>query len=220
MVGQVRQCLGPSWSIVTCDSADSLRKAVQEDRPDIAVMDILLNGDNGITLTQELFPRGCGTAVIFVTGFVEYCTDVYEAEHVYFLQKPVQPDLLRRALKRACETAAPRSESFSVRVGSATHKLNLSDVTYIESFYRKLRIHTRSGELECYGTLNGLPANIRDRLIRTHKSFLVNPEEIRVIQGHDLLLRDDSRIPISRTYLDNVRNRFLDFCAAQLKISS
>lgn len=72
-------------------SADALREATANAYPDIALLDIQLNEENGISLARELFPAHCGTAVIFITGYMEYCTDVYEAEHIYFLLKPLQP---------------------------------------------------------------------------------------------------------------------------------
>lgn len=40
---------------------------------------------SGIHFVQKYFPAATGTQVIFITGYVEYCTKVYEANHLYFL---------------------------------------------------------------------------------------------------------------------------------------
>ena len=212
---QIAQILGSRWEITSCADAQSLRNAVAHAMPDIAVMDILIDGENGIALTQELFPAGCGTAVIFVTGYVEYCTEVYEAEHVYFLSKPVQEAQLKRALEKA--DTLTKSASFMIRVRSAHRKVALDKLISIESFYRKLRFLTTDETFECYGSFSSLPEEVLVQMIRCHKSFLVNPTHILAIDGHVFLMDNEQRVPISRTYLAQARARFLDACADKME---
>ena len=47
---------------------------------------------------RDLFPTGSKTQVIYATGYIEYCTPVYETQHVYFLVKPVRQSTLDDAL--------------------------------------------------------------------------------------------------------------------------
>ena len=98
------------FSISVCSSAESLREEAVRKAPDIVLMDILLGEDNGIELAKEVFPRERGAAVIFISGYAEYCTDVYEAEHVYFLLKPIRSEQLRNAIEKAL-AALPDEEN-------------------------------------------------------------------------------------------------------------
>ena len=87
---------------------------------DILMMDIELGPEdaNGIDLVKQLVPVRCGTQVIYVTGFVEYCTSVYRTDHVYFLTKPVAQDDLDDALDRAFERLEQcANKPLSVRFG-------------------------------------------------------------------------------------------------------
>lgn len=95
---QIEAIFPETFTIATCTSAEALRPEVAHKAPDIVLMDVLLGKENGIDLAKEMFPRTSGVAVIFVTGYIEYCTDVYEADHIFFLLKPIDAEQLRRAL--------------------------------------------------------------------------------------------------------------------------
>ena len=81
-------------TVSVCHSPEELRAECKNGCPQIALLDIHLNDtpENGIALAKELFPAGCGTSVIYITGYIEYVSDVYETEHIYFLRKPVEKD--------------------------------------------------------------------------------------------------------------------------------
>ncbi|MCI5690528.1 MAG: response regulator [Clostridiales bacterium] len=78
--------------IDTFSTAASLRQAVRQGmQADLAILDIRLEGENnGIQLAKELFPEGSRTQVIFLTAYLEFCSAVYETDHIYFLLKPVE----------------------------------------------------------------------------------------------------------------------------------
>ena len=67
---------------------------------DILITDINLGTDaaDGISMVRDLFPAGSKTQAIYATGYIEYCTPVYETQHVYFLVKPVRQSAFDDAL--------------------------------------------------------------------------------------------------------------------------
>lgn len=210
-------CFPGDCSVTVCTSLEAFYTALDQTHPDIALLDVLLDETSGIDLARRYFPRDSGTAVIFVTGYLEYCTDVYEAEHVYFLPKPVQDEKLRRALTKAMAALEEIPCSFSVRIGSTLRRIELREVFCIESFYRKLRIRMRDDVVECYGMIPGLPQEVLARMIHCHKSFLVNPEHVRTMDRQTFLLTNGQRVPISRTRYPDSRKQFLDYCSRHLE---
>lgn len=65
-------------------------------------MDIELGPDEcGIDAAKRLFPARTGVQVIFIAGHMEYCTRMYETEHISFLVKPIQSEDLKHTLDRA-----------------------------------------------------------------------------------------------------------------------
>ena len=205
------------FSISVCFSGETLREEAASRTPDIVLMDILLGEDNGIELVKDVFPRESGTAVIFISGYAEYCTDVYEAEHVYFLLKPIRTEQLRHAIEKALAALPEAPVDFPVKIGSEIRRVAFSRVYCIESFYRKLRIRTPGETMECYGALSELPENVRRGMIHCHKSFLVNPAYIQKLDGNCFRLTDGSSVPISRNRYAESRQAFLDYCSRHLE---
>lgn len=72
--------------------------------PNIAVLDIRMDGTDGIELAKKLNRLAPGCKIIFLTGFLDYATEVYETEHVYFVLKSEMEHRLGRALQKAVET--------------------------------------------------------------------------------------------------------------------
>ena len=119
-----------SFDILTFQSVPDLESFQAHHGPvDICLMDVRMDDDagrfsDGIEAVSRLFPEGCGTQVIYVTGYVEYATPVYETPHVYFLLKPVQAEQLYAALGKALERLASQTGAYlPVTCGGAVRRL-------------------------------------------------------------------------------------------------
>lgn len=207
-------------SVRTCHSAEALRERCAHEPPDIALLDILLGAENGIALAQELFPPGSGTAVIFITGYVEYCADVYAAEHVWFLPKPIERAPLRAALEKAVAACQTERSDFLVTVNRAPRRIDLREVLSIESSYRKLYFTLWNETVVSYGAISELPQAVLSQMIHCHKSFLVNPAYIRTIDGHAFLLTNGMHVPISRNHYESSRRAFLEYCGKKMEVKT
>jgi len=203
------------------DAESLTARLAEEPAIDVLVMDIELGSEdaNGIDLVKRYFPAGCGTQVIYVTGFVEYCTSVYRTEHLYFLVKPFAQDDLDDALSRAFERlpAAPffflgpaalcrasgrleadASKPLSVRLGSRVVLVEPSRISYIESDRRKVRIHAGAEEIEAYASLSDLSAELPASFIQCHKSFLVNMDHVKELKADSVVLSSNQVVPVSQ----------------------
>lgn len=183
------------------DAESLTARLAEEPAIDVLVMDIELGSEdaNGIDLVKRYFPAGCGTQVIYVTGFVEYCTSVYRTEHLYFLVKPFAQDDLDDALSRAFERLeADASKPLSVRLGSRVVLVEPSRISYIESDRRKVRIHAGAEEIEAYASLSDLSAELPASLIQCHKSFLVNMDHVKELKADSVVLSSNQVVPVSQ----------------------
>ena len=183
------------------DAESLTARLAEEPAIDVLVMDIELGSEdaNGIDLVKRYFPAGCGTQVIYVTGFVEYCTSVYRTEHLYFLVKPFAQDDLDDALSRAFERLeADASKPLSVRLGSRVVLVEPSRISYIESDRRKVRIHAGAEEIEAYASLSDLSAELPASFIQCHKSFLVNMDHVKELKADSVVLSSNQVVPVSQ----------------------
>ena len=77
--------------------------------PDIAVLDIQMDEMTGIELAKQLNAALPQCAIIFVSSFLGFATDVYEAEHTYFILKASLSSASETALQRALNRKVPPS---------------------------------------------------------------------------------------------------------------
>ena len=182
--------------------------AAEKTPPNIALLEIQLGQDNGISLAKQHFPSPSQTQVIFITGYIEYCSDVYETEHIYFLLKPLDPVLLKKSLQKAVDRLEALPITLSIQTREGAFSLPLTDILYIESHMRKLSIHTPKNTYVVSGSLSSLPQEIQQKMVQCHKSFLVNPGRISRIGREMIELEDGSRLPISRYRYPEVMARY------------
>ena len=181
---------------------------------DVVLMDIEFGEDvpNGIELVRQLFPTGCGTQVIYVTGHIEYCTRVYSTDHVWFLVKPFSQSDLDQSLKQAVSNLrASTTRPISVTVRGTTTLVQPRQISYVESKRRKLFIHAGDQVLETYGVLEQLAQELPGSFVQCHKSFLVNLSFVESYSADGLVLRGGEIVPVSQKRRPAVRRAVLGF---------
>lgn len=177
-------------------------------RPDILFADIKMSDGeaNGIQAVRRFIPFGCGTQVIYITGYAEYCVPVYETEHVYFLLKPVDQPTFNKALKRAVENLRTRQEKMlPISFRNQTAFVPLEDILFIESKLRKVVVHTADETFETYATLAEMTEALPASFARCHKSFLVNMDAIRKLDTDKLVMTSGATVPIGQRYKSQMK---------------
>lgn len=202
-----------SVEISTFTSAKDLEDAVEQGlRADIAILDILLGKDNGILLAKQLFPSAAQTQVIFITGYVEYCSAVYETEHIYFLLKPLQEQAFQQAMEKALEAwREVGKKDLLVQTKKAIQRIPVSSIRYLESVGRKVRVHCQDEVVECYAMLSTLADRLPGSFLSCHKSFLVNLDYVKRMESNQFVLMGNEEIPISQARKAEAKRRFLDY---------
>lgn len=211
----------PGLRTTLCASGDRLETFfTARGRPDILLMDIRLGDQDGIQMVKRLAPETSGVQVIYVTGYVEFCTRVYETAHVSFLTKPVQQGELFAALDRAVAALErDRSAGILVQSRSAAHYLPLVHIRYLESVGRKLRVVADQGVYENYGRLRDIEARLDRRFFHCHKSFIVNLDRAVSVDLRGFCLDSGERVPISARKRAEAREAFLRRMEEDLSIS-
>ena len=202
----VPELLSEPCRVTSCRSADELRAQCAKAAPQIVLMDILLERENGIEIAQELG-----------VGLVSYSM-THHTRH--FLPKPIERAQLQKALEKALSAIRTEQPAFSVYVNRSLQKILLRDVVCIESFYGKLRIHLWRETVECHSSIPELPETVLRRMIHCHKSFLANPDYIRTLDGKSFLMANGKVVPISRNRYQESRRAFLAYCGQKLEEST
>lgn len=190
--------------------AEPLLQAMEREEycPDIAVLDIRMDGLNGIELAQTLNRLAPGCRIIFLTSFLGYATEVYEAEHVYFVLKSEAEHRLGPALRKAAETP-PAPCWVPMKQAKGTTLIPLDQILFLERKGRKTRVQTETETLWTAQTPQELLETVPpEAFIRCHQSYWVRTTKILAMKHNDFYVTMDHRIPLSRTYRQAAKEHF------------
>lgn len=183
-------------------------------RMDILVTDICIGEDEetGIDVVKRLQAVSPDTQIIYITGYVEYCEEVYETNHISFIRKPISRERLKAALDKAVQNIYENdSRVHRITNGHSIINVKPGSILYIESIKRKLVYTCTDNTIEVYGKLSEVQQRLGNGFVRCHKSFLVNIEHIRELHDNNILLDNGREIAVSRGCYADTRRTLLNY---------
>lgn len=81
-------------------------------------------------------------------------------------------------------------------------------VLYLESRNHTVVIHTDDRDYTVYKKLSELTKRLPAVFVRCHKSYLVNMNRIRRLNGDEIWLSEMLMVPVSKRYLVQTREEF------------
>ena len=176
-------------------------------QPNIALLDICMPGINGIELGRQINQLLPDCQIIFITSFLSFAPEAYDAAHVYFVLKPQLRQRLPLALERAITALEAQHSELLLQKDGASFMVAIDDVCYIERVLRKTQVITAEGAFQSRHTPMEL-VEASPSFLRCHQSYWVNLSHVQCMENNRFLLDTGSRIPISRTYQHNARQQF------------
>ena len=184
---------------------------------DVLLIDIVLQEDSGIELAKDLQRLSRRVKIIFITGHLEYASDIFQVEPVYLLRKPVSALKLVEAIDRAIEKIRLEEQKvITLQAKGMISRINVKYVSFVETCERKQIIHQNEGTISIYMKLDELEEKMGDNFLRSHHSYLVNMEYIKNFSSHEIELIDGTRVPVSRPKRKMARKRFLSYLGNML----
>ncbi len=179
---------------------------------DILIMDMDMNGTNGIDVVAGIQERFSLVKVIFITDHIEFSTQIFRVNPNNFLLKPIKEEALLDAIERAKrQIHEEEDECFVVTFKGTVFKIKIRDIIYFESEKRTVILHGRNESWTIYRKLDEVQEVVPDYFLRCHQSYLVNMNEIRSLKPLCLELIQGDEIPVSRPKYKEAKERFLQF---------
>lgn len=185
----------------------------QEDKSfDILLLDIQMNGLDGIELAKKIRQADQELKIIFVTAIVDFIQEGYDVDAINYLLKPVKKDKLFQCLDKASKKIEMSQNSIIIETEGETKKLLHADIIYIEAVSHFLHVYTKKEEIVTRMSLNDIEKLFpQNEFVRCHRAFIVGIQHINSIQRDFMKMENSSEVPISRRQYKLVNQAFIKY---------
>jgi two-component system LytT family response regulator len=211
--------------IAECANGFEAVKAVSDLKPDLLFLDIQMPKLDGFEVLELI---GTNMAIIFATAYDQHALRAFEVHAVDYLLKPFGAERFEQALTRAKQrlggklppvselkaaTRAPGeyAERIVVRDGTRVHIIPTGKLDYVEAQDDYVALASEGKKHLKQQTISSIESSLDPKyFLRIHRSYIVNLERVTKIEPfgkdtHVAILRDGSRLPVSRSGYGRLR---------------
>jgi DNA-binding LytR/AlgR family response regulator len=205
----------PNLSLVaSCKDAFEVMQVLAEQNVDVLFLDINMPKLSGLSLLKTLQMK---PSVILTTAYPEYALEGFELSVTDYLLKPFSLERFIQAVQKVetntkvfnqgiiINDKEPISGVF-VKSDKQIIKINLEAIEYVEAYGNYIKIFTPQMVLTPQ-TLSEFITKLPHQFMRIHKSYVVNFEKIKMIEGNLIHLQRDVKLPIGKSFKKDVLER-------------
>lgn len=197
---------------------------IKKYQPQLIFLDIEMPQKNGFQLLEAF--DTINFQIIFVTAYDQYAIKAFKFAALDYLLKPIDIERLQKSVDRATTIAENNLNIDRLKLLKINRKkvkkiaipyksdyvvLDLTDILCIEADRMYSIIHTNnnkkyiaSKKLSYYENL----LSIDESFIRVHRSWMINTNTIEIYSKKDktVLLQNQFKVPVSKSYKENFEN--------------
>lgn len=187
------------YDIDTFSGGSSLYEAFLKNPFDLVFLDIEMPGIDGITLAKRLRAVSENVQIVFLTSHIEYALEGYEVNALRYLVKPVDINKLGEVLKYI-QDKKNNSRQIMIKQEGEDIVIDISDVIYIESLDKNVRIVTSKSEYITRYNISDYEEELKNSgFFRSHRSYLISLSKVKKIVKNDVVMDGDISLPVSRS---------------------
>lgn len=210
----------------TYNSAVNALTALNNEPVDLLFLDIQMPELSGMEFSKML---EADTRIIFTTAFSQYAVDSYKVNALDYLLKPISFSEFLKAANKAVQWyelarnnkelpeknkiipphPSKEIESIFIKTEYKLMQVELKKILYIEGLkdYVKIYVEDEPRPILSLMSMKTMEEMLpSDHFIRVHRSFIVQPEKIKIIERNRIVFGKEY-IPIS----DNYKQKFMEF---------
>mgnify|MGYP003183308706 CR=1 FL=1 len=151
-----------------------------------------------------------------LTNYAEFAVKGYDVGAFRYILKN-QPDYVyTKQLNSIIAECQQRFRTFTFNNKNLSFKFRLTDILYFEGHRRKVSLFTVNGELEYGGDFSTVCGELlKYNFAIINRGILVNLDHIQNITKYDIILSNGRKIPIGKTYKDEIVARYLNYATGR-----
>lgn len=174
---------------------------------DLVILDIYMDGMNGIDTAKELMRTHPKEKIIFCSASNEFAEESYDVEAFRYLVKPISEEKLFQSLDKFFQ---PYSEELEYKYQRTVRKMLLKDVYWIEAAGRHTIIHTVKEQVETNTSLSEFAKKLSGtNFVKPIRYALVHWQAVAAVTNDAMVLKDGTKIPVSRENRKEIQEAFM-----------
>ncbi|CAL2086228.1 LytTR family DNA-binding domain-containing protein [Tenacibaculum sp. 190524A05c] len=197
--------------VTTCKNAFEVMEVLQKEQIDLLFLDINMPKFSGISLLKSLSKK---PEVIITTAYPEYAIEGFELAVTDYLLKPFSLERFLQAIVKVQQKLKTtpvsntqpiivnkenEANSLFVKSDKKIIKLNFDEIYYVEAYGNYIKIYTDTMILTPQ-TLTEFLTKLPNNFLRVHKSFAINFNHLKLIDGNQVRLGNDKIVPVGKSY--------------------
>ena len=179
-------------------SAESFLFAYAEQKDyDILLLDIEMDGMDGVTMAKKIRKENEAVQIVFITGYSDYIAEGYEVSALHYLMKPVQKEKLFAVLDRAVQKLKSNEKALYLELSGETVRIPLYQIKYIEVRQNYVTVHAKTDHT-VKKTLADMEKLLDERFYRLGRSYILQLSCVERVTKKEVYLNDGSVIPLPR----------------------
>lgn len=191
-------------------SADEMLKT--DMNYDIAILDVEMDGTDGIKLGEHLRQVNPHIILMYVTAHRKYLDDALNLNAVRFFEKPIDAERFYRGLRESIKRIDNTAINFYLKDGATVEKIVSQDIVYVEIEKRHSKVVTATKEYHSANHISYWKERLNTNIfVSPHKSFLINMNYVTSYERDTIIMNDKFTVPVSRNRQAEFYRAFLKF---------
>jgi len=185
---------------------------------DIFMLDINMEGMQGIELASYIRGFNSRALIIFQTGFKEYAFDAFKVRAFNYILKPFEYKDFKSVLNEAInhlnkkENISQISKELVYTSKDFFAKIPIESIYYFEKTLRKVKVVLIDKEIEINESLKTIYNQLKDdNFIRCHQGYIINVDKISFYKNQSIILKEiNCTIPVSKSHSKEVKDAIIN----------
>jgi len=194
------------------DGAEIVEKIVKGQRFDIIFMDIEMKTVDGIEAAMQIRKLDKGVQIIYVTSHDEYMREAFDVAPIGFVSKPITWKEVEPRFLNALNYVKTQDAYYRFQFYKSHYQVPVRDIIYFQSHLRNLDVVCEKEKFPQYAKMSEAERQLGScncEFLRIHRSYLVNRRYIKKYGYDHIILQNDEKLPIGKSYIKIVQKIFL-----------
>ena len=179
---------------------------------DIIFIDIILDSTDssgtGIDIARKIRSASYTGELVFLTNFQDFVFEGYPVHALDYLLKPASYDKISHCMNQVLEKTC--SQNFVYRVKDTWIQIPYREIIYFSSSNHSTNVITVQKQYQIPRPIKDVLKILPSQFSQCHRTLIVNLQYIENMTNKEILLTNQERIPIGKSYLTPLRRDFID----------